>query len=153
MTALERYVGEPDQDLANARKALKALSEHDLVQLVAAELARLRRTHVRHTERAVTSVVLVNPPAKDAQPASTRVKVRTVELSPETRKLLRLKVSLGRGESVEVGQATREQLLRRIEMLERNRTGIGRTVEQLREIVRVLDETGVACLDELDTAA
>lgn len=108
-----------------------------LLPLVAAEVDRTIRERVRITEAEVVTSI-VRRSRRNGRPAVDRKAL-----------FLRASIALGDGTRITWGEATAEQHLQRIAMLEGQMAGVAVTAERHRIAVAAITEAGVSCLNDL----
>lgn len=135
-----------DDPLRLARRLLAQLGRPTLLQLIAEEIKHQQRESKRTGPE--TRAFAEWFAHRDSAATKTAFGVRAA-LSP----VFADTFSLGGGESVTWGRASIEQHERRIVMLEKIRAGIADTIARHREAIRILRETGAACLEEVTERA
>lgn len=132
----------PDGDPRDlAATLLSRLKRADLIGLLAEEIAHAQRSLVRSVERDTF---------RQAFTATTRAQKQSPATTDEAfRALFDCTFKIGDGSQATWAEATEEQHLARIAMLEKLRAGLDATIDRHREAVRLIRSHGVACLAQI----
>lgn len=147
--------GRTDRELANA--AIRECSAEALVPAVENYVRMRRRDAVRREERSAIFYALFNEGPGNSCLTGKRKKQILEKVGTELKKLEAFRrvegfncvFALGDGRRVTWGEATKEEHLQRVAILERMRAGIEDTIERHKEAVRLLERTGARNLNEL----
>lgn len=135
-------------DARLAGRVLYSVEKADLLPLVIAEVQSVRREGVRRHERVALPKLFVVGPKRTTTTADKQREL-IAKYRREYNGLRTQSVDLGDGTTVLWGKATVDQLRQRLAMLEQHARGINATIEQMRTVIVVLEQTGVSCLDDL----
>lgn len=125
-----------------AATLIRRLKRTDLIDLLADEIAHRQRANARDVERTAFNTKF-----------ATNTRTAPTATPNAYRALFAATFSLGDRTTVTWGDATRDDHLRRIAMLEKLRDGIDRTINQHRQAVRLIDQHGVNCLGAIPAEA
>jgi len=142
----EALEGTPDGDPhVIARSIRRRVPTEDILNLIARE--------VEWTQRGLARLVEQEGMASFRSRFSGQPLPPMPGVDPSLRALFRSSFHLGDGSSVSWGDATVEQHEQRIAFLEKQLDGISRTVTKHREAIKVINEAGAMCLNDLGEAA
>ena len=135
-----------------AERVLRDVTKYDLLPLLVQEVGIVSREEVRRREKAVIPHIVARfRPAPRIQTSPEEQRARVHALRPsQVHKLRRSDLDLGDGTTVSWGQATVEQLKRRVAMIDQHTKGLAETRELIVGVIETLEQTGASCLDELD---
>jgi len=137
-TANEHPDGDPR---ALATTLLARLKRADLIGLLADEIAHAQRSIIRNVERDAFH---------EAFTQAARSKSATPDATDDAfQALFDCTFKIGDGSEATWAEATEEQHLARIAMLEKLRAGLDATIDRHREAVRLIRAHGVACLAQI----
>lgn len=139
-------------DYRVAERVLRSVSKNDLLPLLVDAVGTVRRSHVRRTEAVFDSIVSRFPRSRTVTytPEQRRNILSTLKIEPKDfYALCREKIDFGDGTSKSWGEAKKDQLIQRREMIAKQMGGLQATLSRLDTAIRLLDETGADCLNDL----
>lgn len=134
-------VTEHDDDHAAAEAVYDSILKRDMIPLLLDECRRQRRHLSRRAEEEVFSTVRAVP--EDAEKFDPVQDRHTLLLT-----LRDVPLRIGDGTVTTWGEASRDFLESRREMLTKQVAGLKRTIDHLDEVLTFLDETGTDCLND-----
>jgi hypothetical protein len=142
-----------DSDEELAARVMQRVTKTDLLPLLVDAVSHYRRVTTRALERSASVRRLRNLVTQ--RPAGQTITQLFDEIEGRERiqALLRRKWALGDSRTVDVGQATLDEIRQRLVMLRRQAAGMQQTIEFLTDVEAELVRTGARCLDDLISAA
>lgn len=135
-----------------AERVLRSVSKNDLLPLVIEAVDAAKRERARRHETLFDGIIARFPKQKVVTytPEQQRNILSTLGIEPKDfYALCREEIDFGDGTSQSWGEAKKEQLIQRRLMIARQMGGLQSTLTRLDTAIRLLDETGAGCLNEL----
>jgi len=122
-----------------AEMILDNLERAELVYLIAEEIKHRKRQNVREVEHKIFQKFF-------EKGSENEVKIGTAK---ELQELFKAHFALGDGQEAVFGKATVEEHEQRVVMLGKDIAGLERTKQLHLEAIRIIEEAGVTCLEEI----